>query len=116
MGAFRDFGATNEPHTCLWCGRKLRRKQTKVARIVETKRTEPKTIKDEKWGYDKPDPAGGTVEKIVKETEYVGTGEFTYGDYGDDKFCGLSCGYCFAVDAATAGYRFQPAGKQDGDK
>lgn len=28
------------------------------------------------------------------------------GDYGDNAFCGLRCGYMFAVFAARQGYRF----------
>lgn len=34
-----------------------------------------------------------------------------WGDYGDNMFCGQSCGYCFAIDAARNGYRFKPIEK-----
>ncbi len=33
-----------------------------------------------------------------------------YGDYGDGKFCGLRCGYQFAIAMAGFGYRIKPDG------
>ena len=64
---FREYGATNAPHTCVWCGRKLRRR------------------------LDNP------------------TGR-QYGDYGDGLFCGLRCGFDFALRVARLGHRFEPGG------
>lgn len=51
------YNRTNDPGTCLWCGRKLR-----------------------KCGDNR-------------------------GDYGDNAFCGLRCGYMFAVSMARCGRR-----------
>jgi hypothetical protein len=58
-----NINRTNEPGTCLWCGKKLRRCQH-------------------------------------------GSGE--RGDYGDGFFCGLRCGFAFAVALAKQDYRLQP--------
>lgn len=33
------------------------------------------------------------------------------GDYGDNAFCGLRCGYAFGVYAADKGFRFAPRGE-----
>jgi hypothetical protein len=53
---------SNEPLTCLWCGKKLRK------------------------------------SKHMDER----------GDYGDNAFCGLRCGYSFGVAMEKNGHRLKP--------
>ncbi len=76
------FNASNQHGTCLWCGRKLRRYRF---------RHEGRELV--------PFEAGPTA----------GYGE--RGDYGDNAFCGVSCGYVFAVNAAVNGFRLKPRGE-----
>ena len=54
---------TNEPGTCLWCGRKLRK---------------------------------------------FHLNDGSKGDYGDNAFCGLRCGYSFGVTMAELGKKLMP--------
>lgn len=54
---------TNEPGTCLWCGKKLRKSK-------------------------------------------IHNGAFK-GDYSDNAFCGLRCGYSFGVTFASLGRRLK---------
>ncbi len=111
---FRDFNASNKSGTCLWCGRKLRRKAW-----VERERT------NEVVPAVKACPCGGTkfhklpegfecasCERWVasKHPTRVTSREYAYdkpGDYGDGHFCGLRCGYDFAVAMADSGERFK---------
>lgn len=69
MSKFQPFGATNQPLTCLWCGRKLR----------------PYRYRDLPWANGRE-----------------------WGGYGDAMFCGLACGYKFAVRMGDLGKRLQP--------
>jgi hypothetical protein len=75
MAEWRKFNATNEPETCLWCGRKLRWRM------------------HQEWKIDQPRPVG------------PGTRAIKAGDYEDGYFCGLRCAYQFAVDMATRDHR-----------
>lgn len=74
------FNATNAVDTCKWCGRKLRRQcWTTWDRSGDRKKVVHRTYR-----YDKP------------------------GDYGDGHFCGLRCGWSFAVSAANSGVTLKP--------
>lgn len=84
MAEWRTSNPSNKPETCLWCGRKLRRKMQafdKDGKYLKPKdRTEP--------AYD----AGGS--------------------YGDGYFCGLRCGYLFGEQMAKFGRRIAPRGEK----
>lgn len=124
----RDFGASNEKGSCLWCGNKLRVK-------TYTERSEPGTgkLKAPSYvccgaGWKKAEEPGyfdcrgcghqcrGEHSRtIIKRTPvYEGAAA---GDYGDNAFCGLHCGYAFGVSMAGLGRRFQSVVEQkpDGD-
>ena len=79
MNHFNEFGHVNEPGCCIWCGRKLRKKFD----------SEP---------IDPTNPVRG----------YRKLKTFKLGDYRDGFFCGLRCGYKFAVRLAQLGQRLQP--------
>lgn len=83
MADYRAFGATNEPDTCLWCGRKLRHEQ-KWAEDPETRRFVPVFGED---GEPAKQELGGS--------------------YHDGYFCGLRCGYQFGVRFGQLGKRLQ---------
>lgn len=76
MTSWRPYGYAGQPGTCKWCGQRLRRRT---------------------WPADKP--AGiswndwyGSPESKRREPAYDKPG-----DYGDGHFCGLRCGYQYAV-------------------
>ena len=84
MASWRDFGATNDADTCLWCGKRLRQPMT-----------------------DKERPADEDFHEWIKRPASERT-EPRYakrGDYGDGHFCGLRCAYQFAVALADLGKR-----------
>lgn len=83
MGDYQRFGYKQEPETCLWCGRKLRRKQ------VMCNEGDPGAVRR---GGD--DVAGWWVKPADK-----------LGSYQDDSFCGLRCGYLFGLRMAELGKR-----------
>jgi hypothetical protein len=90
MAEWRKVDPSNEPETCLWCGRKL------------------------KWKtYKKDKPREMTWEEWLKTPESKESVRFhdKPGDYGDGVFCGLRCGYQFGVAMANFGRRIKP--KQD---
>jgi len=88
MAEYREFGATNDPNTCLWCGRPLRPKREHV---------EP-----EKHGFSNTQYGTPEWKAFVKAQPIVG-----YGDYADGKFCGLRCGYLFGRRLADLGRRLK---------
>lgn len=107
----RPFKATNKPGTCKWCGWKLRRpavtvrgpaeypKRSKCCRapIEQLSERDPRRmICSLCAGYP------GLVRKIISKTPRYDKP----GDYGDGHFCGLSCGYRFAVAMANQGRVF----------
>jgi hypothetical protein len=74
--SFRPFasgGSPNAPGRCKWCGRKLRKK----------------------FDYEHIEP---TPTSSFRKLD-----TFKFGDYGDGHFCGLRCGYEFAVWYADRG-------------
>ena len=89
MANFRRFNATNEPHTCLWCGLKL------------------KPAYQYEWV-----PGERSVNALGHEELTGGYGKkgdlIGYGYNGTDAFCGLRCGYLFALSASNSGFRLQP--------
>ena len=74
MSAWQPFGATGDPGTCLWCGRKLRYGQVMAA------------------DADKGDP-------MYKEqgVNFATVRAAKPGYYADGLFCGAGCGYQYAV-------------------
>ena len=81
MAQWRDFNASNEEQTCLWCGNKLRAQYEWVQGDFEAR------VRGEKA------PRGA----------FKG-----YGDYEDGFFCGLRCAYQFARAMAVNGRRLNP--------
>jgi len=109
MAQFRRFNASNKDHTCIWCGRQLRRQPKTALQTVEKTITHyPHKIRNN-FGYDETDLTR-PEEKISRTQELVPVvpSQFTYGDYEDGFFCGLRCGYDFAKAAANNGYRLKP--------
>jgi hypothetical protein len=115
----QPFGATNEKDTCLWCGRKLRMQYiTEYERVVLEGKPPRRCHCGSKRFKPIENPSGGLrwecasdsccawhsdrgERKVVSRTpRYKGRG-----DYGDGHFCGLTCGYEFAVKAANDGIR-----------
>lgn len=76
---WRPFSATNEPDTCLWCGRRLRRE--KEAFDGEGRWIDPGNRSE--YTHEKP------------------------GAYGNGYFCTLRCSHQFAVAFARAGHCLQ---------
>lgn len=48
-----------------------------------------------------------------RNTEYNRGSGRTHGDYGDNAFCGLRCGYLFACRIAKLGHRLVFKGKEE---
>lgn len=83
MAEWRDWNPSNEPDTCLWCGRPLR-------------------------FHSQPfDEAGRWIADRKQRSRLEKSG-----DYHDGFFCGLRCGYQFAVEMAKFGRRLVPRQKQ----
>ncbi len=80
MAEFRKFHASNQPETCLYCGRRLR--------WIKRSFT--------------PGPHGEFIPIGQRPNLYKKPG-----DYGDGFFCGLRCGYQFGVLAANHAQRFE---------
>lgn len=79
---WQAFGATNQPGTCLFCGRKLR---------CGTREAKPGEEGNPTWkSY------GGNYATVRNEMP---------GSYADGKFCGLRCGYQFGLRLAQLGRR-----------
>jgi len=89
MANWRAFNATNKLETCLWCGNKLRWPR------VATERLDTARI------------AAGEKPKTRRAYQNAG-------NYGDGHFCGLRCGYQFAVTLANGGRRLKPREPREG--
>jgi len=119
---FRRMGArTNEPRTCLWCGDILRPKyesQSDTSFRARVRAVYPPGYETmyplpqpNYWETEHPETGemitGKTRSAVLKQIEkpklLVG-----YGDYGDNAFCGLRCGYSFGVSFAALGKRLTP--------
>ena len=96
----QPFGATNEPHTCKWCGRKLR------IFGPDVKPKEPvKAI------YTAAQQERDRQHEIEREQRVARNGP-RYGAYGDGHFCTLGCAHMFAVRMADLGKHFEPIRKE----
>lgn len=82
MAEWRDFGATNEPDTCLWCGKELRYR-----------------YRDSCWTPWTEDTPSRRLKPAERRRAELG------GDYEDGFFCGLRCAYMFARRLAQLGNR-----------
>jgi hypothetical protein len=89
----RTFGASNTPHTCLWCGEKLK--------PGSTEKSLKKTLALCKRLYS-------GVYAEYQQSEALSSHELmknVYGYRGSGCFCTLDCGFQFALAAAYNGYR-----------
>lgn len=91
----KEFNATNEPRTCLWCGRKLHRQCSDrwlAQALARAKRTGEVSgpLTGEQW-------ARGYHQQFHN----------LFGKH-DGLFCTDGCAISFGVTAARKGYRFQP--------
>jgi hypothetical protein len=120
----RPHHASNKPGTCLWCGRKLRLKcHTKTTRAPgflppnKTCCTSPDwKLVDETFGRFECGHCGEEAWGARRTTIVSRTPTFegaARGDYGDNAFCGLRCGYAFGVTMAGHGHRIAP---REGDE
>lgn len=94
---FAAYGDVTKPGNCKWCGRKLRKKW---------RREYPPMVLTWVEGDTRTQTPGCAVNTRVVTT--VKVGEPTLGDYGDGHFCGLNCGYAFAVWFANKGNYIKP--------
>lgn len=124
--SFHSFGATNEPDTCLWCGRKLRR--SSYTEWITTDKT-PKRCTFRMGMYRDLETCGDTEfrrdgigwrckahDHYVPPVKTLKTRTPNHdkpGDYGDGFFCGLRCGYMFGRALANGGDRLKPKGEKD---
>lgn len=91
--AFNEAGGVGKKNHCKWCGRKLRPKwRTAEAPWVRTWHEATK--------FDAPHQSN-----FGPSVKY---GEPEYGDYRDGHFCGLRCGYDFALWFAEHGNVLKP--------
>lgn len=97
MADYRPFGASNEPDTCIWCGKKLRHRQV----------TAKMTVGDAKAKGHKLSRTQQSMKDDWHVEVVIGYKE-KGGDYVDGHFCGLRCGYMFGVAMADNGRRLQP--------
>jgi len=97
MAEWRDFDASNDPNTCIWCGKKLRFKV-----LHSHYETSVVPVPEDDPNYD---PIDFTTRKIYKNV--VDERATTGGDYQDGFFCGLRCAYQFGVRMAQLGRRLQ---------
>lgn len=120
MAANRPFGATNQPGTCLWCGKKLRWKGTCTKERVPwpTPALSP-CCRAQLYAGNSGTPADGIAssawceacEKNHDPKMRIVSRERWYdkpGDYGDGHFCGLRCGHAFGCALADNGRRPEP--------
>lgn len=102
MAEWRPFGASNQPNTCIWCGRKLRFKVLKSHYNMTVVPLDPNDLAYEEHSHT----TRKSYKNVVDERATVG------GDYQDGFFCGLRCAYQFGVRMAQLGRRLQE--KNDG--
>lgn len=102
MADYREFDATNEPDTCLWCGRKLR---YKTHDVYEQHAVEVPAATVNMGGREFVTHDAYTAARNVKVGEHRAE---KAGSYEDGHFCGLRCGYLFGVALADLGRKLQP--------
>jgi len=103
MADWREFNASNEPDTCLWCGRKLSYLTKHSHYEVTNVPLDPK-IENEAYLLEE----GQTTRKQYKNV--VDERWAKSGGYHDGFFCGLRCAYQFAVRLAELGRRLNAKG------
>jgi hypothetical protein len=129
--SFRDFNATNEPLTCLWCGSHFHVTQpTRSVRVYSPEmpslcdaRTGPasfcKSSTFKRGGQRPGAPEGvpdawicvecGRARSPQFRSEEVADGEPKARGYlGSEHFCTLRCGYLFGEQFARMGRRLEP--------
>ena len=95
FNGFASGGDVTAKNRCKWCGRKLRKKwRTVVAPYIA------------RWVEGNQHVRGHAL--VPEFWPSVKIGEPKFGDYGDGHFCGLRCGYEFAVWFADKGHYIKP--------
>lgn len=94
MSNTHDYGPTNEPDTCLWCGAKLRTNYTMGERIEG-----PRKLVKGREGYN---------SYYVPTFRYINKKKTGKGVYDTGFFCTLFCGMQFGIAFARMGRRLQP--------
>lgn len=119
MSHWRHFAATNDPDTCLWCGRRLRLRGHTTYEDTDKKprrcvartgiygaevcgNTDIDGSRADGWRCEH----GHLVDPVRRVVSHGKTRDKS-GDYADGFFCGLRCAYLFAVRIATLGRRLQ---------
>jgi hypothetical protein len=114
MARDKDYGATNEPRTCLWCGAQLRQITTWTGQF-QTESIRRSTSRccyvaiylDPASGRYKCEQCGSDSAPYTKQRAVTApTG--TYGEDGDGLFCRTRCGYQFGRALAQHGRRLKP--------
>jgi hypothetical protein len=117
MARDKDFGATNDPRTCLWCGVRLTQIIEHRGPWITTTRTASACHQAPMYeGLDRwNDRPAFRCEKCDREQDMRVTGyaEKTptgrYGEQGDGLFCRTRCGYQFGRAMAQHGRRLMPS-------
>lgn len=125
--SWMKWGTTNEPGTCLWCGRKLRWRGETKYEDTDKKPTQCTRTSYEAGVYDR-ETCGDRNIAMTSDGWKCGKGHYLNpvrrvvahkkatekpGDYGDGFFCGLRCAYKFAVVLARSGQRLKVAPKKE---
>lgn len=107
-------GATGEPGTCKWCGRKLRQQfYTKYEHVQRTKSLCCKAeITEDEFGTTVCGKCSKYTSRFKKRLVSSKKRFDKPGSYGDGHFCGLNCGYLFGVVLADSGREVRPTKKQ----
>lgn len=98
--AFGSRGDVSAPHHCKWCGAPLR-KYKRYAHNVEPGHTPTESHGRPVLQILRRHPCVTVGDTVKTESLDLWCGE--YGDYGDNHFCGLRCGYQFGVRFANLG-------------
>lgn len=112
-----DCAPSNEPGSCLYCGRRLRLKCNTESEpsgeygppdwtCCEGETWEPREGSGFECSFCGNTAIGRPRYRVVSRTPAFAGG--AAGDYGDNAFCGLRCGYAFGVAMASLGRRLQP--------
>ncbi len=106
MSMFRDFGATNKPDTCLWCGRRLPvflldRQRLRSAPTLGTPSDPaiPEGFKKVRRRVRDLDGFNDDQTRRVVELDVVKL-DARRGVHGDGMFCTRGCGEAFGRNAA----------------
>lgn len=134
--SWHKFGASNQPGTCLWCGRKLRQKYHSTVRSEKqpeptepcghgqrgfTPKCDSTTYHHEysgktgraNWKCEHDHDHGPVEKRIVTERKKAYDKP---GDYGDGHFCGIRCAYQYGVVLADEGRRLTKKAREEEKK